>query len=64
MKDTKTSKFNFPFDNNNIIEECEKAINYVPFPVSGFLGYTDKNSFNIYIYSNFKIDSLKTTFTE
>ena len=39
-------------------------IYYVPLPATGIYGFTDKNSFNIYIYSNFNAESLNSIFTE
>ena len=62
--DLEAEKFDYIFNNDDIIEECEESIYYVPFPVKGFYGYTDKNSFRTYIYSNFCVNSIKNTFTE
>ena len=64
LKDSEAVTFEYPYNNDDIINECEESIYYVPFPVSGFYGYTDKNSFKIYIYSNIKVDSIINTFTE
>ena len=64
LKDSEAIKFDYPFDYEDIINECKNSIYYVPFPVSGLYGYTDKSSFRIFIYCNFPINSIKTIFTE
>lgn len=64
MKDSEAASFDYPFSNDDILNECIESIHYVPFPAEGIYGFTDKNSFNIYIYSNFNADSLKLIITE
>ena len=63
-QDSQAELFEYPFTLEDIIGECEESIHYVPFPASSIYGFTDKNSFNTYIYSNFQIDSLKCILTE
>ena len=63
LKDSEDNEFEYPFNNEDVKNECEESI-YVPFPVSGIYGYTDKNSFKTYIYCNFKANSIQSTFTE
>ena len=63
-KYSEDSEFEYPFNNEDVINECEESIYYVPFPVSGIYGYTDKNSFKTYINCNFKANSIQSTFTE
>ena len=49
-QDSEAKQFEYPFLKEDIFEECINCIHYVPFPVSSFYGYTDKNSFKTYIY--------------
>lgn len=64
LKDSEAFKFDYPFNYEDIINECKDSIFYVPFPVSGLYGYTDKSSFKIFIYCNFSTNSIKNIFTE
>ena len=64
IKDSEASQFEYLFSNDNIINECIESIYYVPFPVTGLYGFTDKNSFKTYIYSNLKVNSITSTLTE
>ena len=63
-KDSDAKLLGYPFNNDMIIEECEEAIHFVPFPVRGFYGLTDKNSFNTYIYSNISVNNIINVLTE
>jgi len=63
-KDNEAKQFNYPYDNDDIITECLDSIKFVPFPFTGLYRFTDKKSFNIYIYSNFPEKSIKNIFTE
>lgn len=64
LRDIEADKFEYPFDYDDIINECKESIYFTPFPVSGLYGYSDKCSFKIFIYSNFSINSIKIIFTE
>ena len=64
MRDSQAISFEYPFLNDDILNECYQSIHYVPLPAIGIYGFTDKNSFNIYIYSNFNAESLNSIFTE
>ena len=64
MKDSEAKLFDYPFDNEDILTECQNIVNYVPYPVTGVYGFTDKYSFNIYINSNFSTKSLQNIFIE
>ena len=59
MQDSEAEQFDYPFDDDDILNECEESIYFVPFPVQGFYGFTDKNSFKAYIYSNFTTSTIK-----
>ena len=61
LKDSEASKFEYPFSNDDILAECLESIIYVPLPVIGLYGFTDKYSFKTYIYSNFKTNSIRIT---
>ena len=50
LKDSRITNFEYFFDKDDIINECIESIYYVPFPISSLYGFTDKNSFKIYIY--------------
>ena len=64
LKDSEASRFEYLFSNDDILKECMESIYYVPFPVTGLYGYTDKYSFKIYIYSNFKVDIIRIALSE
>ena len=64
IKDSQAAIFEYPFSNEDIRAECQNAIKYVPFPTSAVYGFTDKYSFNIYIYSNISTNSLQNIFSE
>jgi hypothetical protein len=59
IQDSEAEQFDYPFDDDDILNECEESIYFVPFPVQGFYGFTDKNSFKAYIYSNFTTSTIK-----
>ena len=63
-QDSEAKQFEYPFLKEDIFEECINCIHYVPFPVSSFYGYTDKNSFKTYIYINISVDNTIKVFTE
>ena len=64
LKDSEAVQFEYLFLNDDIINECLQSIYYVPFPVTGLYGYTDKSSFKTYIYSNLNVNSITSTLTE
>ena len=33
MKDSEAKLFDYPFDNEDILTECQNIVNYVPYPV-------------------------------
>ena len=38
LKDYEAKQLDYPFDDDEILDECEESIFYVPFPVPGFYG--------------------------
>ena len=49
MQDEEAKQFDYPFQNDEIFEECCETIHYLPIPAFSVYGLTDKNSYNIYI---------------
>ena len=64
LKDSEAKKLDYPFDYEDIVQECKNSVYFVPFPVLGLYGYTDKSCFKIFIYSNFCSLSIKNILTE
>ena len=62
--DSDTNNFNYPFNDDNIIQELEDHTLFVPFPAKKFYGYSDKKSFTIFLNSYINTSDLKSIFID
>ena len=62
--DSDTNNFNYPFNDDNIIQELEDHTLFVPFPAKKFYGYSDKKSFTIFLNCYINTSDLKSIFID
>ena len=62
--DSDANNFNYPFNDDNIIQELEDHTLFVPFPAKKFYGYSDKKSFTIFLNSYINTSDLKSIFID
>ena len=62
--DSDTNNFNYPFNDDNIIQELEDHTLFVPFPAKKFYGYSDRMSFTIFLNSYINSNDLRGIFID
>ena len=62
--DSDTNNFNYPFKDDDIIQELEDHTLFVPFPAKKFYGYSDRTSFTIFLNSLINTINLKGIFID
>ena len=62
--DSDTNNFNYPFKDDDIIQELEDHTLFVPFPAKKFYGYSDRTSFTIFLNSHINTINLKGIFID
>ena len=62
--DSDANNFNYPFNDDNIIQELEDHTLFVPFPAKKFYGYSDRMSFTIFLNSYINSNNLRGIFID